>query len=177
MWLYRTSGDAKTPIVLYDYQPDRKKIRPAVFLKGFKGYLHTDGYEGYHSLPKEINIVGCWAHMRRKFDEALKVMPEKVRDSSRVWQGKRYCDRLFYLKRDFAALSAEERYTQRLKQSKPVMDEFFAWSQSLQNLVELPPHMRPAADDVNLTWQVMITLVPVGVQISGFSARMVRIKN
>jgi transposase len=45
MWLYRTSGDAKTPIVLYDYQPDRRGKRPKEFLNGFKGYLHTDGFQ------------------------------------------------------------------------------------------------------------------------------------
>ena len=42
MWLYRTSGEAKHQLVLYDYQPDRKRIRPEAFLKNFKGYLHAD---------------------------------------------------------------------------------------------------------------------------------------
>lgn len=61
MWLYRTSGDAKTPSVLYDYQPDRRGKRPKDFLAGFK-YLNTDGYAGYHSdLPEDIIIIGCWA--------------------------------------------------------------------------------------------------------------------
>ena len=62
MWLYRTSGDTRHPIVLYDYQPDRRSKRPAEFLKDFKGYLHTDGYDAYHGLPEEIVIVGCWSH-------------------------------------------------------------------------------------------------------------------
>ena len=62
MWLYRTSGDTGTPIVLYEYQPDRKAKRPAEFLKDFKGYLHTDGYDVYHKLPEDIVIVGCWSH-------------------------------------------------------------------------------------------------------------------
>lgn len=60
MWLYRTGSDARGAIVLYDYQPDRRAKRPAAFLKGFKGYLHTDGYDGYHALSDEIIIVGCW---------------------------------------------------------------------------------------------------------------------
>lgn len=72
MWLYRTSGDTDKPIVLYEYQPSRGGVHPEAFLKGFKGYLHTDGYAGYHRLPKEITVVGCWAHARRKFDEAGK---------------------------------------------------------------------------------------------------------
>ena len=65
MWLYRTGGDAKQAIVLYEYQPDRKKERPEGFLRGFHGYLHADGYSGYHALPQTITVVGCWAHYPR----------------------------------------------------------------------------------------------------------------
>ncbi len=77
MWLYRTSGDAAHPIVLYEYQPDRKAARPQTFLKDFKGYLHADGYDGYHKLTEHITVVGCWAHVRRKFDEALKASSQQ----------------------------------------------------------------------------------------------------
>ena len=131
MWLYRTSGDAVHPIVLYDYQPDRRSKRPAEFLKDFKGYLHTDGYEGYHSLRSEIAVVGCWAHVRRKFDEALKALPERDREGSNALRGKRYCDRLFELERKSEPLAPQERGLKRLEQSKPVLDEFFAWAVAL----------------------------------------------
>ena len=59
MWLYRTSGDAEHPIVLYDYQPGRGQEYPNTFLKGFHGYLQTDGYSGYNGL-KNVVHVGCW---------------------------------------------------------------------------------------------------------------------
>ena len=131
MWLYRTSGDAQSQIVLYDYQPDRGKECPKQFLKGFQGYLHTDGYAAYHSLPDGITIVGCWAHARRKFDEVLKGMSEKARAGSLAEKAKRYCDRLFALEKEFAELSLEERYKQRQKDSKPIMEEFFRWLRSL----------------------------------------------
>lgn len=114
MWLYRTSEynrysrRGSMPIVLYDYQPDRRAKRPAEFLRGFKGYLHTDGYDGYHGLPDNIVIVGCLAHARRKFDEALKVIPEAGRIGSESLRGKRYLDKLFELERTFAELSPEE---------------------------------------------------------------------
>ncbi len=44
MWLYRTSGDAEHPIVLYEYKPDRKSENAEKFLSGFSGWLHADGY-------------------------------------------------------------------------------------------------------------------------------------
>lgn len=130
MWLYRTGGDAEHPIVLYEYQPDRKAKHPEAFLQGFQGYLHTDGYEGYHKLPDGITVVGCWAHVRRKFDEALKVLPEDGRKNSLALVGKRYCDRLTQLEREFAELSPEERQKKRMEASKPVMEAFFSWAES-----------------------------------------------
>lgn len=127
MWLYRTGSDARYPIVLYDYQPDRRGKRPAEFLKEFKGYLHTDGYDGYHGLPDDVVIVGCWAHARRKWDEALKWLGPKDKGLSNARRGKRYCDSLFELERSFAGLDAKERYAKRLEEAKPLLDEFHAW--------------------------------------------------
>ena len=73
LWLYRT-GRTDAPIVLYDYRPTRGGEHPRKFLQGFSGYLHVDGYSGYHKV-KDVTLVGCWAHARRKFDEALKALP------------------------------------------------------------------------------------------------------
>ena len=39
MWVYRTSGNAEKPIVLYDYQPNRKTENAEQFLEGFSGWL------------------------------------------------------------------------------------------------------------------------------------------
>ena len=73
MWLYRT-GRGEPPIVLYEYQTTRASKHPDRFLSGFEGYLHTDGYSAYGKLA-DITLVGCWAHARRKFIEALKALP------------------------------------------------------------------------------------------------------
>ena len=133
MWLYRTSGYDRhgikntRPIILYEYQPDRKAKRPKDFLNGFKGYLHADGYAGYHSLPEDIIVVGCWAHVRRKFDEALKSMVEKDREGSGAQRGKQYCDRLFAIEDQLAELSPEQRFEKRQEQARPVLDEFSSW--------------------------------------------------
>ena len=128
MWLYRTGGDTGRPIVLYEYQPGRGSCYPQTFLAGFKGYLHTDGYSGYHSLPGGITVVGCWAHARRKFDEAMKALPKGKAKNSSAAQGLAYCSLLFKIEEGLAGLSPEERYDQRLKQEKPVLDALLAWA-------------------------------------------------
>ena len=128
MWLYRTSGCAKAPIVLYEYQPSRKAAHAEEFLKGFSGWLHADGYQGYHKLPENIRVVGCRAHARRKFDEALQTIPKDDRKGSLAATGECYCTRLFQLEEALAELTPEERYTKRLEQEKPVLDALVAWA-------------------------------------------------
>ena len=133
MWLYRTSGDTAKPIVLYDYQQTRSSSHPKRFLSEWKGYLHTDGYSGYHSLP-DITPVGCWAHMRRKFDEAISGMTPQECEKSAAQTGLEYCNRLFTQEKVFEKLSAEQRFKQRKEQSQPVAEAFFAWVRGLNAL-------------------------------------------
>jgi len=144
MWLYRTGRynrdgtEVAYPIVLYEYQPDRRAKHPKEFLKDFSGYCHADGYEGYHSLPDNITVVGCFSHARRKWDEALKMLPEKDRAGSNVLRGKRYCDKLFELERDFANLTPEERFAKRQAVAKPIFDVFFSWANDLKAMPKTP---------------------------------------
>lgn len=128
MWLYRTSGCAESPIVLYEYQSSRKAAHAEEFLKGFSGWLHADGYQGYHKLPENIRVVGCWAHARRKFDETLQTLPKEDRKGSLAATGECYCTRLFQLEESFAELTPEERYAKRLEQEKPVLDALLVWA-------------------------------------------------
>ena len=130
MWLYRTSGDTDKPIVLYEYQPGRGAKHPKEFLAGYTGYLHTDGYAGYHDLGEDITVVGCWAHARRKFDEAVKSLPKGKAKGSSASQGLTYCNLLFGIEQEIADKTAEQRYEERLKQAKPVLDAMFAWANS-----------------------------------------------
>lgn len=133
VWLYGTSGDAKRPVVLYDYQPSRAGECASGFLEGFTGKLHTDGYDAYHcKLPPEITVIGCWAHMRRKFTDALKTLPPGIRNKSPAKTGLDYCTQLFGLEADYTkqGLDFEDRYLTRIKKSKPIADAFFAWAKT-----------------------------------------------
>ena len=130
MWLYRTGGDTDKPIVLYEYQPGRGATHPKEFLTGYKGYLHTDGYAGYHDLGKDVTVVGCWAHAWRKFDEAVKSLPKGKAKGSSASQGLTYCNLLFGIEQEIADKPAEQRYTERLEQATPILDAMFAWANS-----------------------------------------------
>lgn len=129
MWLYRTSGCAEHPIVLYKYEQGRKTAYPAEYLRGFKGYLHTDGYEVYHRLGSEIVNVGCMIHARRNFYEIIKDKKNGVNREAAKAVG--YFTRISKIEDSLAALSAEERYQKRLELEKPVLDELFAWANTV----------------------------------------------
>ena len=132
MWVYRTSGCAEHPIVLYEYQPNRKVENAETFLEGFSGWLHADGYQGYHRLPANIRVVGCWAHARRKFDEALTAIPKEQQPASKPAEALCYFAKLFQMEQDFAVLTAEERFSKRLEQEKPVLDALLVWANALK---------------------------------------------
>ena len=131
MWVYRTGRDGKPPIILYEYQPGRSGEYPKKFLKGFHGYLHTDGYAGYNQL-EGITRCGCWAHLRRKFVEALPPVTSNPLGMPTPAQiGRNYCDQLFAVEKKLADLSAKERQKQRLAVEKPMLRAFWYWLEEL----------------------------------------------
>ncbi len=73
IWPY--IGDALHPAVVYDYTPTRDRAGPDKFLKDYRGYLQADAYSAYdHFFAKPergMLEVGCWAHARRHFHDAL----------------------------------------------------------------------------------------------------------
>ncbi|PAV31081.1 IS66 family transposase [Virgibacillus profundi] len=126
MWLYRT-GKEDTPIVLYDYRKTRAGKHPSRFLEDFQGYLHVDGYAGYHKVS-DVTLVGCWAHARRKFTDALKALPESAGTSAvKAKEGLAFCNQLFAIERELKEVSLKERYEIRLERSQPVLEAFSAW--------------------------------------------------
>jgi transposase len=73
VWTFRTDK-----LVAYVHSHSRSGETPLGILGGTKGYLQVDGYTGYNAvvLPEGRVRVGCWAHARRKFFEALSTAPE-----------------------------------------------------------------------------------------------------
>lgn len=133
-WLYRTSGCTKHPVVIYEYRQTRGHEHPKLFLKNFKGFLHTDGWQAYHKLPEGITVVGCWFHARQYWENLYKTMPESQRGGSNAERGLVYINLLFAFEDEFHEMAPQERYEKRLQYSKPVSDEFFEWAGSLRAL-------------------------------------------
>ena len=134
MWLYRT-GCVGPPIVLFEYQPSRSGDHPRKFLEGFKGYLQVDGYAGYHDIPN-VELAGCWAHLRRKFDEALKGLPPKQRTSgSKAQQALDLINKLFLIERELHQATPEERLRARDLRSRPVVESFRKWLDDISTAV------------------------------------------
>jgi hypothetical protein len=126
MWVYATGDVAwPPPIVLFEYQPSRAGAHAEAFLRDINDpfYLHTDGYAGYSGVKNAVH-GGCWAHLRRKFNEA---MPKNAPTDNCARIGFEYCEKLFTLEREFEKMTPEKRLEERLKKSKPVLDKFYAW--------------------------------------------------
>jgi len=124
MWVYCSGNTGIAPVVLFEYQPTRSGEHARRFLDGFHEYLQTDGYSGYNKVL-DVTRCGCWAHLRRKYQEA---MPKNgtIEDSSAA-VGFDYCNKLFSIEKDLIQLTPEQRKIQRQERSKPVLEAYWLW--------------------------------------------------
>ena len=90
---------SKNPIILYDYQKTRSSSCPKEFLKGFSGYLQTDGYNGYNNV-ENIKRLYCLAHIRRKFHEIIVHLDKEALKKSRAIIGFNFCEKLYKIEKD-----------------------------------------------------------------------------
>ena len=127
MWLFRTGEDGLPPIILYKYTETRAKFNAEEFLKGFKGYLETDCYQGYNNLP-DIKRCCCWAHLRRYFVEAIPKGKE-LDYSNPAAQAVQYCNHLFEYERQSKVNghTFQQRKEYRIQKETSVLDAFWTW--------------------------------------------------
>ncbi len=144
MWLYRT-GREGPPIVLYEYQPGRQGAYARQFLTGFRGYLQCDGYVGYREVP-DATLVGCWAHARRYFVEALQTLPPAARDGpSAIRDGLEFCNAIFRIERDLRDVSTADRHTARQPES-PGLARFAQWLRRQKTALPAPKSLGQGGD-------------------------------
>ena len=140
MWVYRSGYmNPEKQIILYEYQLTRNASHPREFLKEFKGICVTDGYQVYHTLEKEkedLTIAGCWVHMRRRFEQALEVIPKEARKGTISYMAMKQIQAIYREEGKLKELHSKERLEQRQAIIKPLVDAFFVYLK--QNQTEIP---------------------------------------
>jgi len=130
---------------------------PIRLLDGFKGFLQTDAYEGYAPECRKNGLpsVGCTAHVRRKFDEALKAQsaigPEKQR-STLAATALKFIQTLYRIERDIKLLSAEAKQQARQSRSIPVLNELRDWLDTNRLAVPPKPTLGKAMNYLHKQW-------------------------
>lgn len=148
MWVYR-SGHLYTDkqIVLYDYHKTRNSSHPRESLRDYSGICVTDGYQVYHTIEKEredLQIAGCWVHARRKFDEALTVIPKAHQNKSNAFLVIKQIQAIYREEGKLNKLSSEERLMQRQLVIKPLVDALFAYLKKMEPTVPASGQLRKA---------------------------------
>lgn len=134
MWVYRSGHMYQDEqIVLYDYQRTRNASHPYEFLKDFNGVCVTDGYQVYHTVEKQLDsltIAGCWVHARRRFEQALKLLPKEIQKESDAYLIMKQIQAIYREEGNLKKLSSEERLKQRQVVIKPLVDALFVYLKS-----------------------------------------------
>jgi hypothetical protein len=103
--------------VVFDATPTHERDGPEAFLATFAGDLQADAYTGYDALYRtgRIRELGCWAHARRGFVEALSTDARAARMIELVQQ-------LYRVERAAVEDSVEDRRARRQAQSVPILN-------------------------------------------------------
>ena len=131
MWVYTTGKSEDNNIILYDYQVGRSGTYAEKFLEGFKGYIHCDGWSGYDKV-EDAKRVGCWAHARRYFKEAMDVQADKNDYSTIAGQGFLMIEKIF--SSEHKITDKEKLKTIRQTIGKELAEEFFSYCKEANTL-------------------------------------------
>lgn len=111
-------------------------------LKDYQGAIQNDGYDVYNKFTgmEGKTMLGCWAHARRKFVEAMKEN-EKLASEALVYIGD-----LYHIGTLAADLGNEERMQMRSEKSYPQIRKFEEWMQAKYFGPSMGPLMRTAIE-------------------------------
>ena len=148
-WVLTTGSYEKNRrIALYTYQPGRRKEDAVNTLEGYHGILETDGYAGYNAVSGLKLRALCWAHVRRRFVNALpKAEQNRPENSDKLAaEAIRIMAQLFKIDAELGELCPEERAAARLERETPVLEQFKTWLLAKKE-VALPKS--PLGDAIN----------------------------
>jgi len=121
--------------VLFRFTARHVQDGPKEFLRGYKGYVLADASSVYERLYKDEKVteVGCWAHCRRYFYEAL------PSDKERALAGIGFISQLYEVDKNIKKkeLPPTARTEERRKRAEPVLEAFKIWLE-IEQLTALP---------------------------------------
>jgi len=123
MWCTRAVEDN---LVVFHYDMGSRSYETArKLLRGYRGTIQTDGYNAYDQFESDLHIqvIGCWAHVRRKWSDAL---DEDRRTASEALA---YINKLYHIENEAkeAGLTGDTLKDKRQKESYPVILQFEKW--------------------------------------------------
>lgn len=143
-WLMMSGKHESNQLACFYYRDNRRHENVMQILDNPKGYVQSDGYQGYHELGDSCLNVGCMAHARREVVRALDTKKEvydkyrkiKNNEEKRLFLEKHsslvrivklndLINRLYSIEHDCKDKTTEEIYKIRQEKSKPILDEVF----------------------------------------------------
>ncbi len=120
IWVY--VGGCDPPHRFFDFTEDRRKERPGQILAKYAGFVQADAYSGYDHLFENgarLIEVGCWAHARRKWDEALNSAPKPCTEMLlRIRE-------LYKIEARLKGEQPQARLAVRQAESAPLLEKFY----------------------------------------------------
>ena len=161
MWV-GLAGEQGKRVVLFDYAPTRAGTVPTSLLDDFSGYLVTDDYKGYNAVCAKNGItrIACWAHVRRKFTDALKAQKTKA---GKAQIAVNYIGKLYRIEKQCSDLSNEERLRTRQKESVRIINEMRVWLD--KSLLQSPKEstLGKALHYLNNNWSRLVEFLTDGM--------------
>ena len=127
MWVMRSAASEDIQAAFFFYFRSRGGENARKLLKDFNGYLITDAYAGYDTVP-DIKRALCWSHARRYLIESIPLDSQgKEIPGSKGAEGREYINLLFKVEEEIKNLPYEEKKQKRQDASKPILDAFWTW--------------------------------------------------
>jgi transposase len=123
LWVVRS---VMKNLVFFHYDRGSRAQKVVIdLLKDYQGAVQTDGYEAYsiYEDKKGVLLLGCWAHARRKFTEALSEDPSGAKYALEQIS-------MLYKVEDMASdqdMDFEQRAELRARLAYPLMCAFEKW--------------------------------------------------
>ena len=127
MWVMRSAASEDIQAAFFFYSRSRGGENARKLLKDFNGYLITDAYAGYDTVP-DIKRALCWSHARRYLIESIPLDSKgKEIPGSKGAEGREYINLLFKVEEEIKNLPCEEKKQKRQDASRPILDAFWSW--------------------------------------------------